>query len=131
MVVPRTNGFLAKNIRIHNYGSNAALIESCSVCWNMKLWVTGGKNTQFLNVKDYNSATANRIFWQKHRREIFWDQDGSITNTPGGAYIIPYKKHIDGIVGCTNHPEAFWDNSIICAMNSVTIRDVMINNPTP
>jgi hypothetical protein len=63
MVVPRTNGFLAKNIRIHNYGSNAALIESCSVCWNMKLWVTGGKNTQFLNVKDYNSADANRIFW--------------------------------------------------------------------
>ena len=45
MVVPRTNGFLAKNIRIHNYGSNSALIESCSVCWNMKLWVQGGKNT--------------------------------------------------------------------------------------
>lgn len=49
----------------------------------------------------------------------------------GGAYIIPYKKHIDGITGCENHPEDFWDNSIICAMNQVTIRDVLVNNPTP
>jgi hypothetical protein len=45
LVVPRTNGFLAKNIKIYNFGSNTALIESCSVCWNMKMWVTGGKNT--------------------------------------------------------------------------------------
>ncbi|CAK63336.1 unnamed protein product (macronuclear) [Paramecium tetraurelia] len=131
MVVPRTNGFLAKNIRIYNYGSNTALIESCSVCWNVKLWVQGGKNTQFFNVKAYHSDTANRIFWQKHRREIFWDQDGSISGVSGGAYIIPYKKHIDGIPGCVNHPEDFWDNSIICAMNQVTIRDVLVNNPTP
>lgn len=39
LVVPRTNGFLAKNIRIHNFGSNSAIIESCSVCWSFKLWV--------------------------------------------------------------------------------------------
>ncbi|CAK63318.1 unnamed protein product (macronuclear) [Paramecium tetraurelia] len=97
----------------------------------MKLWVQGGKNTQFFNVKAYHSDTANRIFWQKHRREIFWDQDGSISGVSGGAYIIPYKKHIDGIPGCVNHPEDFWDNSIICAMNQVTIRDVLVNNPTP
>lgn len=30
IVVPRTNGFLAKNIKIYNYGNNSALIESCS-----------------------------------------------------------------------------------------------------
>jgi hypothetical protein len=52
-----------------------------------------------------------------HRREIFWDIDGSISDTAGGAYIIPYKKHIDGVPGCTAHPEDHWDNSIICAMN--------------
>jgi hypothetical protein len=63
LVVPRTNGFLAKNIRLYNFGSNTALIESCSVCWNVKLWVQGGKNTKFLNVKAFNSENANRIFW--------------------------------------------------------------------
>ncbi|CAK78473.1 unnamed protein product (macronuclear) [Paramecium tetraurelia] len=107
MVVPRTNGFLAKNIRIYNYGSNSALIESCSVCWNVKLWVQGGKNTQFINVNAFNSDSANRIFWQKHRREIFWDQDGSISKVAGGAYIIPYKKHIDGISRMCYSPRRF------------------------
>lgn len=35
------------------------------------------------------------------------------------------------IPGCVVHSEAKWDNSIICAMNQVQVRDVLINNPTP
>ncbi|CAD8161606.1 unnamed protein product [Paramecium octaurelia] len=131
IIVPRTNGFLAKNIRMFNFGNYSALIESCSTCWHDLMWVQGGKNTHFMNLRAYNSDQAHRIYWQKHRREIFWDIDGSFTNIDGGAYIIPYKKHIDGIPGCVTHPEDFWDNSIICAMNQVTIRDVLVNNPMP
>ena len=52
-----------------------------------------------------------------HKREIFWDMDGSITGISGGAYISPYKEHFVGVTGCTAHPEAKWGNSHICAMN--------------
>lgn len=30
LIVPRTNGFLASNIKLYNFGSDTALIESCS-----------------------------------------------------------------------------------------------------
>ena len=52
-----------------------------------------------------------------HKREIFWDLDGSITGVSGGAYITPYKEHNAGVTGCTAHPEAKWGNSLICSMN--------------
>jgi hypothetical protein len=59
------------------------------------------------------------IYWEKHRREIFWDLDGSITGptlgtTGKAAYIVPYKAHLDGVPGCQTMPDAKWDNSIIC-----------------
>jgi hypothetical protein len=65
----------------------------------------------------YNSLNAQIVYWQKFRREIFWDLDGSITGVVGGAYITPYKPHMAEIPGCVVHSEAKWDNSIICAMN--------------
>jgi len=47
IIVPRTNGFLAKNIKLYNFGANQILVESCSQCGNSKFWVTGGKNSHF------------------------------------------------------------------------------------
>lgn len=79
--------------------------------------VTGGKNTFFNNLTFFNSTNANFLFWEKNRREIFWDTDGSLTNVTGGAYVVPYKIHLDGINGCTVNNTAQWNSSIICAMN--------------
>ena len=64
-----------------------------------------------------NSPNANIVSWQMHKREIFWDMDGSITGISGGAYISPFKEHFVGVTGCTAHPEAKWGNSHICAMD--------------
>jgi hypothetical protein len=59
------------------------------------------------------------VFWEKHRREIFWDLDGSISekflNISGPAFLMPYKQHLDGLENCvTKVEDEVWDDSIIC-----------------
>lgn len=108
------------------------LLQSCSECFTVKLWVTGSKNTHFLRVKAFDSDEAKFIFWENHRREIFWDEDGSLTNINGGAQIIPYKSHLQNIDGCQNRVEPNhpgWDNSIVCELSKVKITDFLLNNP--
>jgi hypothetical protein len=76
--------------------------------------VTGSKNTHFNNVQINFSDEAQKIYWENWRREIIWDKDGSLSNTPGGAYIVPFKTHLQGIDGCVdmlNPSVDRWDNS--------------------
>ena len=53
-------------------------LQSCSECYNVKVWVTGGKTTYFQNITYYN-IQGNYIFWEKWRREMFIDLDGTLT----------------------------------------------------
>lgn len=127
IIAPRTNGLHVKNVRIHNFIADMILFQSCSVCFTPKLWVVGGKNTDFENIQFFNTDQAKKLFWEGHRREIFWDLDGSISGSP--AYIIPFKNHLKGL--CREETSEQWDNSMICDMASVTIRDFFLNNPQP
>lgn len=95
----------------------------------MKVWVTGGKNTKFERIYiDQSAKTAAPLFWERYRREIFWDLDGSITGL-GPSYLTPYKQHLDGIDGCTRNLQ--YNDSMICLATKTQIRDVLINNPMP
>ena len=42
-------------------------------------WVTGGKNSHFSRLTFNECDNARVVFWEIHRREIFWDLDGSIS----------------------------------------------------
>ncbi|KAM3144741.1 hypothetical protein pb186bvf_003050 [Paramecium bursaria] len=131
LIVPRTNGFTAKNIAAYNFPANSVILQSCSQCEFKDIAVVGGKNTNFSNIAIHNSNDANLIEWNNFQREIFWDLDGSITQITGGAYIIPNKVHLTGIPECTPQLNAKYDNSLVCPINQVQVRDVLFNNPSP
>ena len=58
---------------------------------------------------------------------MLWDLDGSATGQAGGSYLLPYKAHLEGL--CERKVD--WDDSLVCLMSSVVIRDMVINNPQP
>jgi hypothetical protein len=80
---------------------------------------------------DSSASTARKIFWEKHRREIFWDLDGSITGWPEGAYLSPYKPHFEGLSECEIRNDTAWNSSVVCHKDKIQIRDVLVNNPQP
>ena len=55
------------------------VFKSVSFGWHFKKWVTGGKLTQFKGIT-YKKIDCKKImFWEKWRREIFEDIDGSLS----------------------------------------------------
>lgn len=47
LIAPRTDGMLFSNIRFWNFPQGSTPLQSCNKCWNIKVWVTGGKSTFF------------------------------------------------------------------------------------
>lgn len=74
----------------------------------------------FRNIEvDESAKPAKKIFWQKHRREIFWDLDGSLTKGLGGEvstsnFLSPYKETFEELKECTLHRESIWNDTVIC-----------------
>lgn len=66
-------------------------LQSCSECHNMKLWVVGSKTTLFENIS-YSNVTGNYIFWEKWRREVFIDLDGTLLAPAVTALGIPAQS---------------------------------------
>ena len=42
LITPHTDGFIAKNIRMHKFYAGMTLIETCSECYHFKKWNNGG-----------------------------------------------------------------------------------------
>ena len=47
IIASRTDGLKVSGISFYNFGPNMTPLQSCSECWNKKVWVTGGKTTEF------------------------------------------------------------------------------------
>lgn len=85
-------------------------LKSCSKCESILFQVTGGKSSFFNNVK-YENIQGNYIFWNNWRREIFIDEDGSLTKPittalglPQGTSgaVTPYFDHLNIPSHCYN-----------------------------
>jgi len=89
----------------------------------MKTWVQGGKAASFKQITFDTSISnaangVNYVFWQLHRREIYEDLDGSLTqgsvlNKP--YFVTPYYAHFDPLIAsgiCVS--SAQWDTAVIC-----------------
>jgi len=50
ILVPRTNGFLASNIEVHNMPVNTNIIESSSENDHSKMWTQGGYQSDIENI---------------------------------------------------------------------------------
>lgn len=61
-IASRTDGLKASGIKFYNFGSTMTPLQSCSECFNMKLWVVGSKTTMFEGIS-YTNVTGNYIFW--------------------------------------------------------------------
>jgi hypothetical protein len=137
LIAPRTDGLRVDSVEFHNFGPTMTPLQSCSECQHVKLWVTGGKTTTFTNVSYFN-VNGNYIFWQNWRREIFIDEDGSLTRPitttlslpkQAGA-VSPFRPsllvpgHCHSILGAT------WNDSVYCD-STVTLRGILFTNAIP
>jgi hypothetical protein len=94
------------------------------------------KTTFFKNIK-YVNIQGNYIFWNGLRREIFVDEDGTLTKpiadliglTLSSGTITPYFDHLNIPTKCYNIVP-LWDNSSFCD-NTITIRSLLYTNVNP
>jgi hypothetical protein len=100
--------------------------------------VTGGKTTYFKNIT-YNNILGNYVFWQKWRREIFMDLDGSMTAPIAtslslapqtGGSVTPYRASLLVPDHCYNLSGPVWDNAIYCD-DTQTLRGILFTNAIP
>ena len=62
LIAARTDGLLVQNVQFFNCGQTMTPLQSCSECFDFRLWVTGGKTTFFKNIS-YHNIQGNYIFW--------------------------------------------------------------------
>jgi len=137
IITPRTDGLRVDDITFANFGPQMTPLQSCSKCEHRLFHVSGGKTTFFNNVK-FTNIQGNYIFWNLYRREIFIDEDGSLTvpiktalSLPNGTFggITPYFDHLR-IPGRCFNITAKWDNSTYCDQ-TITLRSVLFSNADP
>lgn len=141
LIASRTDGLKVSGITFFNFGATMTPLQSCSECWNNKVWVTGGKSTHFENIK-YENILGEYIFWEQHRREIFIDLDGTLTEpirsdlgiaSQSSATISPYRpslmvpNHCYATADLTTDK---WDDSVYCDQ-TVTMRGILFTNAIP
>jgi hypothetical protein len=137
IITPRTDGFRADDVTFVNFKENMTPLKSCSKCESILFQVTGGKSSFFNNIK-FENILGDYIFWNNWRREIFIDEDGTLTKPittalgkPQGTSgtITPYFDHLNIPDHCYNIIN-LWDNSTYCDQ-TITIRSLLYTNPNP
>jgi hypothetical protein len=138
LIAARTDGLLVQNVQFFNFGATMTPLQSCSECFDFRLWVTGGKTTYFKNIT-YNNIQGSYIFWEKWRREVFMDLDGTLTapiatnlSLPAQSKgsVTPYRASLLVPDHCYNISGALWDNSIYCD-ETQTLRGILFTNAIP
>jgi len=85
--VPRTDGFLVEKVAFSKFSGSHRPLQSCSECYHFKKWPQGGKETHFRQIR-YDASTLDTVthlvFWEKWKREFFWDMDGTLTGNTDG-----------------------------------------------
>lgn len=137
ITTPRSDGFKAQNIYFANFGPNMTPLQSCSKCENLLFWVTGGKTSFFRNITYFN-ILGSYVFWNGWRRQIFIDEDGTLTaplrkslnlTAMNKSTITPYFQHLN-IPNRCYQVIPLWNNSTFCD-NTITIRSVLYTNADP
>jgi hypothetical protein len=140
LIASRTDGLLIDSVQFINFGATMTPLQSCSECYDFRLWVTGGKTTHFKNIT-YQNIQGNYIFWEKWRREIFIDLDGTLlapvvpTIKPtipaqSKGSITPYRASLLIPNHCYNISGASWDDSIYCD-ETISLRGLLFTNANP
>lgn len=78
------------------------------------------------------------IFWEKWRREIFYDMDGTLTRpiqtALGASYssatLMPYYLHNDIPGLCLPDPSSRWNTSLVCGPTA-RVKSILLTNPVP
>jgi hypothetical protein len=127
IIAPRTDGFLIKNVRFHNFDwGEAAALGSCSHCFHPASTDSGART---INMREITlDASVTRIFnYQFPHRAIFYDEDGSVTGKGAGSWATPYYPHHD-VPECEHDPD-YW-GSVFCD-NTVQVRRIAFAGAKP
>lgn len=136
LITPKSDGLRVQSVTFANFEANMTPLQSCSQCQFEDFWVTGGKTSFFKDIK-YVNIKGSYIYWNGWRREIFIDQDGSLTKPIATAMgktftsgtVTPYFDHLNIPTKCHNIVP-LWDNSSFCD-NTITVRALLFTNNIP
>lgn len=93
VITPQTDNFAVVNVKFNNYPEGMTIFKSCSQCWFIKKWIQGGRQTRFKQIVYEPSVTTSiMIFWENWRKDIYFDEDGSLTQQLDAKfrYVVPY-----------------------------------------
>ncbi|KAA0165290.1 hypothetical protein FNF31_01943 [Cafeteria roenbergensis] len=84
---PQNEYFYVKGATFVNYGKSGA-IASCAKCDSHTDMRQGGFTVRFEGLRFVNSP--RRVKWTAPYKQIFWDRDGSLTDTATGGWVTPF-----------------------------------------
>lgn len=129
--MPRSDGFFADGVAIHNFAANMRPFETNSEGDHPWLWNQGGKEYHFRAISYFSVESTILIFWQNWRKEIIFDMDGSMTGTNLPTYMTPIYPHLKGLTGC-DYTQALvdrWDQAVVCTGKK--LKKVELLSPLP
>jgi len=128
IVTPRTEFFVVKNVRFHNFEGGSYALGSCSHCEHGAATDSGARTVTFEGLEFYNVPI--RIGYNAPRKAIYFDRDGSLTGQGPNSFATPYEKHHE-------QPECKFSSEIrkmfdgVVCDNRVQIRRVAFTAPAP
>ena len=80
IITPQTEGFRATNIHFTNFDEGMTLFKSGSKNDNPLQGNPGGHTSNFSKISFSNTIqTSKLVYWEKYFRDIYVDEDGSLT----------------------------------------------------
>jgi hypothetical protein len=99
-----------KNVAFYNFNwGHAAAFGTCSHCWHDAATDSGART---IRVEGLTFTDCDyKINYETPYRDIFYDVDGTLTETEAGAWATPYwlHNHVEGV--CTIATDQWQDNA--------------------
>jgi hypothetical protein len=129
--LPQYEYFYLSDVKIVNYGTQSYAIAGCNECDSPNMFHQGGFTTRFQKLQFINSP--RRVRWNPHKKEIFYDLDGSLTGTADAmlSRFWAFNNWTSGLDAVCSLPDSYvYESSILCT-NKTKIRRMSMDNFTP
>ena len=126
MAIPGFEYFLVAGVTFVNYGATGA-VTGCNDCEDQDNYRSGGYTVRFSGLSWVN--TTKRVLWQSPHKDIFIDQDGTLTGAGPNTTTLPYYA-FNAWPECARDSTGAFDYGHVCSA-AVVVRRVQLDSVAP
>jgi hypothetical protein len=91
IVTPRSENFTVQDVTFYNYDfKKSTAFWTCSHCFHDAATDSGARTVNVKNLTFDDATVPRRIDWEIPYKDIFYDMDGTFTNSLPGSWVVPY-----------------------------------------